>query len=205
MSSLEQGRALSMPWCATKSFLFFGQNAPEHLLQVPVGNVSSVQSVCIMFRRDSDVNDRTKDKAKIHYNPGVTGIRIEAAGISIPATRSFRYSDGSNGSVYDPEMLVLSAMSSQGNIYNAGEELDINPDTFNTEGFRFFYNFTSSEGEFFGDGLGMESASSPNLSIHLSTNAPIPTTTSIHVFVVVDSILSIQKDWISPLQTFALE
>lgn len=204
LGALEQNRALSLPMVRTKSFLYYGNGGTENLLQVPLGNITSLQSIAVIFRRAADVSNVTLDKANIHINPGLVGVRMEIGGSSIPASRTIRYSDGSNGQHYDPEMLVIGAMNAAGSVYDADQNISFDPAVRNASNFSFYYNFTSTM-EYHGDGFSLEGAASQNLSLYLTTNAAIPVTTSIHVFAFVDEILEIKKDFITSLVNFNLE
>lgn len=204
MGALESGRSLSLPFCKEKTSLYYGSGGVDQLLSVPVGNISSVQSITICYRRQEDVVDQTKDKAAIYGHNNLRSVRIEAAGLVMPTTRGFSFASGDGGDVpYDPEITILGLMTASGNIYNASEEFSI-PQGYDDKYFRIHISYKSSaaSGEAFGDGLNMEAAASQNINIFLSHSQPVATTTSIYVSVVTDAILEVKRDWVVPVEVF---
>ncbi|KAJ3024990.1 hypothetical protein HDV00_000486 [Rhizophlyctis rosea] len=172
-----------------------GNGSKTQLINVGVGQVSSMASVETLFYSEVDDADRTKDKYSRFTNAGIVEWKIEGLGLSNPSQLTFNYQGGT-----DPETVLLGIGSSAGNLYRMHEETTLE-NNLESASIRLGINYKSSN-EFAGTGLSTIGASSPFLTITTTHADVVPPTTCITTFVTSDALIECRGTEIAISEVF---
>lgn len=189
MSALDRGVSLYIPMVEIESFMNYGSGGTQQQFNLAVGSKKSIQSFAMMFRKESDLADPTKDKNAISSSMGLTDYTIQVAGTVTPMIRAWSYNP--SGANFDPEVMAV-ALASADTMYTADQSIDFDLANFDSKFFSLRYNWKSSD-ETFGDGISTE-VGSGTLTITTNHNAPVGSDVRVSTFVFVDCVLEIRKD-----------
>lgn len=180
-SAVNAGKSAYIPYQMVRAFPSNGNGSNTQLIQVGIGQKSSIVSIETVFWDSTAYN--AADKGNRFTNANLTSWNVVAAEVHNPTQIDFQY--GTNGG--NPETLLTSLMSQTGNAYQIGNDVSI-PTNFDTQNFRLALNFQSSN-ENFGTGMSTVGAASPFITIGTKHSQPVPSTTSILTFVTTDALL----------------
>lgn len=105
MSGLEQGRALYIPYVRARSFLNYGSGGSEVDVNLPIGNVTSLQGIAARFVTEADYSTQSVDKSLIASDAGLRSWYVLIGSKKEPQARDFQHS--LDAATYDPETLAI--------------------------------------------------------------------------------------------------
>ncbi|KAJ3024580.1 hypothetical protein HDV00_000839 [Rhizophlyctis rosea] len=183
-SAVASGKSVYLPFQKIHQFPSAGNGASKQLIQVGVGQVSSVVSIDTVFWDSANFADRTKDTYKRFIEPGngVIDFRIDGAGLSNPSQLTFHHEGGA-----DPELFLIGQLGAVGNAYNLDKDISFDDD-YMSNSFRISMGYLS-DNEHFGVGLNTLAAQTPYITVEVNTKDPVPPTTTIMTFVTTDAII----------------
>jgi hypothetical protein len=181
-SAVASGRSVYIPFQKIHQFPSNGNGSNTQIINIGVGQVSSIVSVDTVFWDDAGYADRSKDKFKRFIDPGVVEYRIEGAGLSNPSQLTFHHEGGA-----DPELFLVGQLGQVGNAYALDKDISYEDDFMNTT-FKISQGYLS-DNEHFGTGLNTLAAASPFLTLTVNCDRVVPTTTKIMSFVTTDALL----------------
>jgi len=183
VSAIRGGRSAFVPFQKVHVFQSNGNGSQQLQIQCPLGQVSSIASIDVVFFDDSAMSVRSTDKSTRFTNANLVDYRVEIAGTNQPIMNSFGYSGGENN-----DALMISLLSQTGNAYKLGDVWL--PGNLDNGAFRISLNFQSDR-EYHGSGYSTLGAASPFISIFTNHSAPVPSTTRCVTFVTVDALLEL--------------
>ena len=194
-SAVASGRSVYLAFQKVHQFPSACNGSKTQLIQIPVGQVSSIVSVDTVFWDSNTFADRTADKAKRFIDPGVIDYRIEGAGLSNPSQLTFRH-EGAN----DPELFLIGQLGACGNAYQIDKDADFDDD-FLTTSFRISQGYVS-DNEHWGVGLNTLASASPFLTLTVNTVNVVPPTTSIMSYVTTDALIEFRGSDVAITEIF---
>ncbi len=193
-SAIRSGRAAHLAMTKISTYRMNGNGSMTQRIVLPIGNVSSVDSIRVNFWDQTAYSVTANDKALRYGNANLTSYRIEGAGLQWPAMLKWTY--GAN----DPELLYMNLLTRTGSVFDLAKEAGVGAN-WDTQQFSINHNFTSNQ-ETFGSGVNLLGASSPNISIVTEHSANVPSTTNITVFVATSQIVTFTGTTIEVSEVF---
>jgi hypothetical protein len=190
-SAIAQGRSAYIAYQRLHSYPSNGNGANDNILNVPIGQVSSIVGIETVFWDSTTY--AASDKYSRFKDAQLKSWSIEASGLKNPHQIDFQ-------NEADPETALMAVMTQSGNIYRLGNDIDF-PDNYMTENFRVAINYQSSN-EYFGTGISTIGAASPFLTIRTKHNAPVQPTTNILTFVTTDALVEFRGTGITVTEVF---
>jgi hypothetical protein len=190
-SAIAQGRSAYIAYQRLHSFASNGSGANDNIINVPVGQVSSIVGVETVFWDATTYS--TDDKYSRFKDSKLKSWNIEASGLKNPHMIDFQHQS-------DPETALLAIMTQAGNIYRLGNDVDF-PESYRDENFRVAINYQSSL-EHFGTGLSTIGAASPFLVIRTKHDAPVTPETTILTYVTTDALVEFRGTGITVTEVF---
>lgn len=194
-AAIASGKSAYVPMQRVHVFPSQGSGANDQIINIPIGQVSSIAGIQTAFWDSTGYANSANDKSMRFTNANLQSWNVLVAGLQEPNQISFEYGGGNN-----PETLLTAIISQIGNVYQAGEQVDI-PNNFDTNAFRIALNF-QSENQYFGNGMSTIGAASPFIVLSTKHSAPVPTTTSIISFVTVDCLIEFRGSAITVTEVF---
>lgn len=191
MAIHQKGRSAYIPYQQIRTARSNGNGSDEQLIQVPIGNKSSITSLEVLFWDQTAYANAANDKALRFIDAGVVSWTVTGAGITNPRTGEFQHNGGAN-----PEAVFTGLLTETGNGYIAGDLIDI-PDNFENNSFRLSMNFQAAPA--FRTGLDTTGAASQSLTITTKHKTPLPANIVILVVVVYDSVIEISSNGVRSL------
>lgn len=192
-NAIAAGRSAYLAYQRLHTFPSNGNGANDQIINVPIGQVSSIVGVETVFWDSTGY--AAGDKYARFTNANLKSWSIEAAGVHNPNQIEFDYDNGGS-----PETTLMSIMSEAGNIYRVGTDMDL-PANYDDENFRVGLNFQSSL-EHFGSGLSTIGSASPFLTIRTKHTAPVPASMNILTFVTTDALVEFRGSGITVTEVF---
>lgn len=194
-SAIRGGRSCVIPFQRIHSFPSNGNGSKTQLIQIPVGQVSSLVSLETTMWDTVAYANRANDKYLRFGNQSILEWRLSSNEFAVPSQLNFHYDGGTN-----VEGMLMSLMSNSGNIYRLGEDIHLD-DNFDTQSFRIGWNF-QEENSAFGSGLSTIGSSSPFITLTVTSQNVIPSTTSIMTWATVDALLIFSGNDIQVTEVF---
>lgn len=194
-NAIASGRSVFIAYQRVRQYPSAGNGANNQIIQVPIGQVSSIVSVDTVFFDTVAYANQANDKALRFNSANLVEWNIQGAGINNPSQISFGYHGGS-----DPESIIMGILSETGNGYLMGEQMSLE-DNFESSSFRIGLNYQSSN-EYFGSGLSTVGAASPFITINTKHSQPVPPTTAINTIVTTDALIVFQGSGITVTEIF---
>lgn len=167
-SSVRSGGSLFIPAEETRVFRSYGLGGDTMLINCPMGQYSSVNSVITRFYNASARANRANDKYLINHDAGLRKWSITANDVVNPRDRPF--TTGPN----DPEGLMVTMLSEVGSVHNLDDIWfrNVPGDSFFQNHFYFGLNYQSDD-ETHGSGLSMVGAADGSIKIDCQFAAPV--------------------------------
>lgn len=201
ISAVRGGRSAHIPTSRIRVFRSVGNGSQQQLVTIPIGGVSSIDSVeTVLYTNDLYAQDPvtkvTPDRYTRYTSAFVTDYRIEAAGLSQPANLTF---PGGAGNAV--EALMMTLLSKTGNVYKIGDETSISGVDFTNSSYRLGLTFTTNREEF-ATGLTTIGASSPNILITINTSTPLGSNCNIVSYVQTSQLITFTGSVIEVTEIF---
>lgn len=184
-NAVRAGRSAVIPYQKIHQFRSAGAGSKNLIVNIALGQVSSLVDVTTVFWDDVKYADPQYDKGLRFHNADVLDWRFTGADVNSPNLQAFKFNKGST-----PESTLMGFMTQCGNVYDMHADVSLETNH-ESNSFRMALNF-SSDGETFASGLSTLAASSPFCVLTATTDTVVSPTTSILTFATVDAIIRFQ-------------